>query len=242
MEIKTPHLSEGSQIPPKTEPLRLYSFEYCPYAQRVRLVLHAKGLTYQAVNINLKKKPEWYASINPSEKVPALDTGDKIITESLDICNYLDETYSTPALYSAEPEAARREKELIEKVGGVTGLFGKCMTNAKEKTPEEWVKEFLSTMEPFENELKLKGTTFFGGDKPGMIDYMLWPWAERAKVLDYLVEQKLPFSEDSIPTLHEWKKNMLTDSAVQAVYNGPDKCFKAIQLKYGSEEPNFDSI
>ncbi|XP_044751405.1 pyrimidodiazepine synthase-like [Coccinella septempunctata] len=242
METKTKHLTLGSPIPPKTEPLTLYSFEYCPFAQRVRLVLHAKGLKYQAVNINLKKKPEWYSSINTSEKVPALDIGDKIITESLDICNYLDKTYPTPALYSAEPEAAEKEKELIDKIGSVTSLFAKCMMNAKDKTPEEWVKDFLTTMEPFETELKLKGTKFFGGDNPGMVDYMLWPWAERAKVLDMLIGEKLPFSEDCIPTLHEWKKNMLMNTVVQAVYNGPEKCFKAIQLKYNTEDPDFDSI
>lgn len=242
MESRTKHLTVGSPKPAKTESLTLYSFEYCPYAQRVRLVLQAKGLKYQAVNINLKNKPEWYSEVNAQGKVPALDDGDQIIIESLDICNYLDEKYPTPALYSAEPETAQKEKDLITKISAVTGLFGKCMTDPQQKTPEEWVKDFLDTMEPFENELREKGSKFFGGDKPGMVDYMLWPFAERAKVLDMLVEKKLPFSDDCIPTMHEWKKNMLMDAPVQAVYNGPEKCYKAIQLKYKTENPDFDSI
>lgn len=31
----------------------------------------------------------------------------------------------------------------------------------------------------FENELSRRGTTFFGGDQPAMLDYMIWPWIER---------------------------------------------------------------
>lgn len=39
--------------------------EYCPYAQRVRLVLIAKGVPHDIVNINLTNKPQWYFDIHP---------------------------------------------------------------------------------------------------------------------------------------------------------------------------------
>lgn len=39
--------------------------EYCPYAHRVRLVLRAKDLDYDIVNINLINKPAWYANVHP---------------------------------------------------------------------------------------------------------------------------------------------------------------------------------
>lgn len=35
----------------------------------------------------------------------------------------------------------------------------------------------------FENELIKRNTVFFGGQKPGMVDYMIWPWCERADIL-----------------------------------------------------------
>ncbi|KAL3284658.1 hypothetical protein HHI36_018812 [Cryptolaemus montrouzieri] len=242
METKTKHLSVGDPKPSKAEGLRLYSFEYCPYAQRIRLVLNAKQLKYEAVNINLKKKPEWYSSIHPEEKVPCLETGDELITESLDIANYLEEKYPSPALYPAEPEAVKKEKALIDKINDVTSVFGKCMMNPKEKSAEEWVKSILSSMEPFETELKNRGTKFFGGDKPGMLDYMLWPWGERVKALGMLIGEKLPFSDEDIPNLIEWQKNMKLEPVCQAVYNGPEKFYKAVQLKYTQENPDFDSI
>lgn len=38
---------------------------FCPYAQRVRLVLSAKDIDHETVNINLKDKPEWLFELNP---------------------------------------------------------------------------------------------------------------------------------------------------------------------------------
>lgn len=38
--------------------------EYCPFAQRARLVLRAKGVPHDVVNINLINKPEWYFKVH----------------------------------------------------------------------------------------------------------------------------------------------------------------------------------
>lgn len=52
--------------PPRQEGLlRLYSMQFCPYAHRARLVLKAKGVPHDIVNINLAEKPEWYLNIHP---------------------------------------------------------------------------------------------------------------------------------------------------------------------------------
>lgn len=38
---------------------------------------------------------------------------------------------------------------------------------------------FSEVLKIFENELSRRGTQFFGGDAPAMLDYMIWPWLER---------------------------------------------------------------
>lgn len=35
----------------------------------------------------------------------------------------------------------------------------------------------------FEKELHNRGGIYFGGSIPGMLDYMIWPWCERADLL-----------------------------------------------------------
>ncbi|KAH1003457.1 hypothetical protein HUJ04_003380 [Dendroctonus ponderosae] len=41
----------------------------CPFAKRVRLVLKAKNLPHDIVNINLQDKPEWYFKIHPKAEL-----------------------------------------------------------------------------------------------------------------------------------------------------------------------------
>lgn len=74
-EINTPDPTEfgvnkwtsaGSEQPPKEQgKLRLYSMEYCPYAHRARLILRAKAVPHDIVNINLLNKPDWYLKVHP---------------------------------------------------------------------------------------------------------------------------------------------------------------------------------
>lgn len=60
---------------------------FCPYAQRVHLVLEAKGIPYHTININLTEKPDWLFEANPLGKVPALELvnepGNPFLAESL---------------------------------------------------------------------------------------------------------------------------------------------------------------
>jgi hypothetical protein len=56
---------------------------------------------------------------------------------------------------------------------------------------EEVLEKFRNGIKYFEDELKSRGTTFFGGQEhPKMLDYMIWPWFERAEILP-LIDQRL---------------------------------------------------
>ena len=55
--------------------------------QRARLVLAAKGIEYERVNINLKDKPEWFLKLNPHGTVPVIEHPDgRVIHESAICC------------------------------------------------------------------------------------------------------------------------------------------------------------
>ncbi|XP_060520275.1 pyrimidodiazepine synthase-like [Cylas formicarius] len=242
MSVK--HLGKGSEEPPRVEGLlRLYSMEFCPYAQRARLVLKAKNIPHDIVNINLLSKPEWYFKIHSEGKVPALLDGDKIIVESLDICDYLDEKYPERPLYSAEPAAKAKEKEIIQKIGPVTGVFARALFTDEKKEVKEWTQEFISVLQPLEDELKSRGTTYFGGEKPGMVDYMVWPWAERAGSFVIKFGQKPALSDDQIPLLRKWRKAMREDPVSSELYHGPERFWKVVLFKLNNvENPDYDKV
>jgi glutathione S-transferase len=81
--------------------LTLYHAHHSTCSQKVRLVLHEKGLAFESVTLDLGKKdqlkPE-YLAINPNGVVPTLvDDGVPIIESSV-ICEYLDEKYPQASL------------------------------------------------------------------------------------------------------------------------------------------------
>nr|CAD7392535.1 unnamed protein product [Timema cristinae] len=118
--MRPKHLGQGSTEPPKEEgKSRLYSMNFCPFAQRARIICNVKKIPHDIVNIDLKNKPDWYFKIHPKGLVPALDLEGQILVESLDIAEFLNEKFPDPPLYPADPEKKAKDKELIQKFSKV---------------------------------------------------------------------------------------------------------------------------
>jgi maleylacetoacetate isomerase len=89
--------------------MKLYSYFRSSAAYRARIALNLKGLAYETVPVNLVKdgghqfRPEFKA-INPQSRVPALalDNGE-VLTQSLAIIDYLDETHPEPPFLPRDP-------------------------------------------------------------------------------------------------------------------------------------------
>lgn len=101
-------------------------YRFCPYAQRVHLVLEAKNIPYNTAFINLTDKPEWLTQKSPLGKVPALEIpsirGDPLI-ESLVIADYLDEQYPFNPLNSRDPVQKARDRIMVERFNAVISPF-----------------------------------------------------------------------------------------------------------------------
>ncbi|XP_072397718.1 pyrimidodiazepine synthase-like [Diabrotica undecimpunctata] len=241
--MSTKHLTVGSVEPPRTEGLlRLYTMKFCPFAQRAALVLKAKNIPHDVVYINLFKKPEWYSKINEKTLVPSILDGDKIVVESLDIADYLDEKYPENPLYPADPAAKQKIKDIINKAGAAQGVFIKLLLGKEEHSAEEWAKLFIEALQPLEEELSQRGTPFFGGDKPGMADYMIWPWAERAGCIGIKLQERLPLKDSEIPLLRKWRKDMMNEPVCKELYISGERFWKVTKAKVAGEEPAYDEI
>nr|QII57465.1 glutathione-S transferase omega1 [Xenocatantops brachycerus] len=218
------YLKKGDPQPPPVGAgkLRLYSMLYCPFAHRPRLVLAAKGVAFEMVDINLKNKPEWYSLLHPQTKVPALEMGGgEVVVESLDISEYLDRKFPDPPLWSADQEKNRRHKQLLESFGKILPSYMKLLGPNASQLVDEAVSSIAAIIKPFENELAKSGTKFFGGARPGMLDYMVWPWAERAEALRSLhPDAKLPLQD--FPRLLAWGAAMKQDPAVKETAMSPE--------------------
>lgn len=217
------HLAKGSAKPelPDDGMLRLYSMRFCPFAHRVHLVLDAKNIPYHSIFINLSDKPEWLTDVSPLGKVPALqlvtEEGQPSLIESLIIAEYLDERYPELPLFPKDPLKKAQDKILIERFNAVIGSMYKVFLHGIGGAPGV-LTDISHGLDIYEKELKMRGMPYFGGEKPGMLDYMIWPWCERSAMLKYLLGDKYEMDQERFKHLIKWRDLMITDPAVKCSY------------------------
>ncbi|OAD53462.1 Glutathione S-transferase omega-2, partial [Eufriesea mexicana] len=208
----------GSVAPPIVPgKIRLYSMRFCPYAQRIHLVLDAKHIPHDVVYVNLTQKPDWLLAKSPVGKVPCIELeGGETLYESLVIAEYLDDAYPQNKLYPNDPLSRAKDKLLIGRFNSVINTMYKlCISTS---TDRDVFDEALLELEFFERELASKGTPFFNGNSPGMLDFMIWPWWERSDVIRILRGDQFTIPRDRFKRLLEWRSAMKENPAVQSSY------------------------
>jgi len=211
------HLTTGDTLPP-LEPgrLRLYSMRFCPFAMRTRLVLAAKKINYERVNINLASKPDWFLTKNAGGTVPVLEQDDRILTESLITSDYLEEAYPHNKLYPQDPYLKARQRMLVDNFSEINGLISKVLYMKPEtrKDAIEALQKGFDKLEKYEDILKVSGKQYFRGDTPGMVDYVLFPFFLRLDLGKDFIGPEAEFPKDKLPVLAAWIERMKKDPVV----------------------------
>src|SRR5512134_3116385 len=95
--------------------MKLYNYFRSSAAFRVRIALNLKGLVYDNAFVHLRKGEESatdYLTLNPQGLVPTLEDGPHVLTQSLAIIEYLEETYPEPPLLPKLPVERARVRAL----------------------------------------------------------------------------------------------------------------------------------
>jgi maleylpyruvate isomerase len=91
--------------------VKLHGYFRSSASYRVRIALNLKGLTAEHLSHHLRKgeqRDPAYLALNPQGLVPTLQDADAILTQSLAIIEWLDETFPEPPLLPQD--ALRRAK------------------------------------------------------------------------------------------------------------------------------------
>ncbi len=96
--------------------LSLFSARDCVVCHRVRLVLAAKGVTYEMIPVDTANPPEDLVDLNPYHSVPTLVERDLVLYSASVISEYLDERYPHPPLMPVDPLSRARIRLAIQRI------------------------------------------------------------------------------------------------------------------------------
>ncbi|KGO99498.1 glutathione S-transferase N-terminal domain-containing protein [Novilysobacter defluvii] len=88
--------------------LTLFSSTDCVLCHRVRLVLAAKGVSYDLIPVDPQDPPEDLIDLNPYHSVPTLVERDMVLYAASVLSEYIDERYPHPPLMPIDPLSRAR--------------------------------------------------------------------------------------------------------------------------------------
>lgn len=180
-----------------TSDIILYDYWRSSASHRVRIALALKGIAYQTIGVNLldrSQKSAGHLERNPQGLVPALEIDGFLLTQSLAIIQYLDETRPGPGLIPGNPADRARVHQLshviamdIHPVCNLTvATHAAAISGGGDPAKKEWMHHFIAPgLEALEAMLDHPSTgRFCHGDEPGMADCCLVPQLYNARRWD----------------------------------------------------------
>lgn len=174
--------------------MKLYGYWRSSATYRVRIALALKNLAYDYEPVNLLKgeqRSEAYLAKNPTGLVPTLATDDgALLTQSLAIIAYLEETHPDPSLMPGNPIARANARAIAMTLASEAQPFGNVriqnyLKNERgfdEAAMKDWMNRWPGgAMAAVEKMLARTAGDYCVGDVPGLADCFLVPQMYAAK-------------------------------------------------------------
>ena len=173
--------------------MELYNYYRSSASYRVRIALAIKGLAYDYKPVHLAKNEQFtesYAAVSAARLVPLLRDGEHMITQSLAIMEYLEETHPQPPLLPADPAGRARVRALAMDIACETHPLNNLRVlrflvrdlKLDEDDKNRWYRHWVETgLEAVERQLLAQPATYCHGETPTLADCVLVPQIFNAK-------------------------------------------------------------
>jgi len=191
--------------------MELYNYFRSSASYRVRIALALKGLDYDYKPVHLARNEQFnesYAAVSAARLVPLLLDGDAVVTQSLAIIEYLDETHPEPPLLPTEPVQRARARALALDIACEIHPLNNLRVlrylvrdlKLSDDDKNRWYRHWVETgLEVVERQLAAAPTRFCHGNAPGLADCVLVPQIFNARRyecrLDHVPEVMRVFDE-----------------------------------------------
>jgi maleylacetoacetate isomerase len=166
--------------------MKLYSAWRASGPYRLRIALALKGLGYDYVPVDLvagEQRGEAYRAVNAQALVPSLEVGGEVMTQSLSILEWLEETHPEPALLPKDALDRQRVRAMcgviacdIHPLNNLRVLKQLSAMGIDEDGRNTWVARWIdegfSALEPM---VARHGAGYAFGETPTMADCLLVP-------------------------------------------------------------------
>ena len=161
-------------------------------AYRVRIGLNLKGLAYEIAPVNLVSSQHLapaYAALNPQRLLPALEVDGRVLTQSLAILEWLDETVPGYPLLPEDPydrAVVRAMAQVIASdihpVNNLRVLRALTDLGVAEPDREAWIRRWITDgFTALEQMIVEHGQGYAFGSEPTLADCVLLPQVYNAE-------------------------------------------------------------
>ena len=176
--------------------MELFNYFRSSASYRVRIALALKGLDYDYRAVHLARNEQFgesYAEVSAARLVPLLRDGEHLISQSLAIIEYLDETRPEPPLLPADPAERARVRSLaldiaceIHPLNNLRVLRYLVQSmKVSEDDKDRWYRHWVETgLEAVERRLLAQPSRYCHGDRPTLADCVLVPQIFNARRFD----------------------------------------------------------
>jgi glutathione S-transferase len=175
--------------------MRLSHADSCPFCVRTRLVLAAKSVEHESVQVDLSDKPAWLRELNPRNRVPVLEDDGHVLYESEALGEYLDEVFPEPRMMPADPVGRAGVRALMRRFEDLSAPYYAARRGEEGAVDElhaqlRWIEQLLTDHR------------YLAGDEYTLAEPAYWPWIVRV--------ERVGGSLEDFPAVRAWLERLDT--------------------------------